>query len=658
MPSSAALRREAPALCGVLLLVLVAWAPVVFGSRSVAHYDLFYQHVPFRAFVARAQAQGELPLWAPGMRGGYPLHANGEAGLLSPVEAPLRLLGWAPHRASDAAFVLGSLLAAGFAHAFGRTLGMGRAAAALTGLAWGLSGRVVAAAWPNAAVVAGLAPALLLALERARRAPAAPGSAVAVALAVGALLLAGRPQSLLPLALIAVVPVLQAAIEGRARAVALGLVLGVGLGAPQALPTLALVQDSVLVAGLGPLDRAWGSVTAANALQLVVASGTRLDWPEARAHVGVVTLALALAGLGLALRGGLPRVALGYSAAALLAALLALGPATPLFELAGGVPFVGSARVPARYLLGFSLGVAVLAGLALHALVRGRRTRVALALLVGAELVGSAWATIPWAPPALYEATPRMVAVLRALPRDASGAVPRFLGAVSFPGYAGIIGTDGRGVVERDALGGNRALAFDLLSAAGYGEPVAAWQEHFAPEGARRMATLGVRVSVSPGPPRRLLGHDAVLPRALVVPHAVAARGPAEARALLEAVDPGRVAIVEGPVSPPAADFEPRPAAIEEASANRVVVRAEAPAAGWLVLHDAWDAGWTARVNGQAVAVRRAHGFFRAVPLPPGRAVVEFSYWPVGLTEGLAAATLASLALVGLALAARQRPRS
>src|SRR5690606_27050410 len=142
----------------------------------------------------------------------------------------------------------------------------------------------------------------------------------------------------------------------------------------------------------------------------------------------------------------------------------------------------GSARVPARFLLAFSLAAALLAGLALDVLVPWRRLRVALALVVGAELVASAWATIPWAPPALYEATPRMAAILEALPRDASGAAPRFLGAVSFPGYAGVLRVDGRAVVERDALGGNRALAFGLLSAAGYGEPVAAWQEDFAPE--------------------------------------------------------------------------------------------------------------------------------------------------------------------------------
>lgn len=78
----------------------------------------------------------------------------------------------------------------------------------------------------------------------------------------------------------------------------------------------------------------------------------------------------------------------------------------------------------------------------------------------------------------------------------------------------------------------------------------------------------------------------------------------------------------------------------------RVIVTSSAPA--WLMFHDSWAPGWTARVNGAAEDVVRANYAKRAVRVPAGRSEVVLRYRPPGLLPG---ATITLLTLLGCALA-------
>jgi hypothetical protein len=668
-------RGELALLALVLAPIVVAWAPVIAGARSVCHQDLFYEHVPYRVFASECLARGEWPLWAPGIRGGYPLHANGEASLFSPLELPLRLL-LEPRRACDLAFVLSSLLAGALAALFARELGTGRAAAALAGIAYGLSGRFVAAEWPNAAFVAALVPGLLLAVERARRDPKALGPAVALAVLAGSALLAGRPQAcavaapvVLGWALLGLVRDVRAgagktsdALRERALPLLLGAGLGFGLGAPQTLPTLSLVADSDRGEGLSVERRAEGSLEVADAPLAFAAAGERTRRTEARAHAGVATLLLALAGVALAAaRRGDRRhdVALAFFAiVSFLAFVLALGRG-PLFLLVSSLPWLRGMRIPARFLSDFSLGIALAGALGLEratsGLAKARLVRALAVALVAIELVPSAWATIPWASPEVYRAVPEAVARLRDLPRDASGARPRFTSSdlgLWAPDFAKLDAAAARTAIERgDTLNGSRALAFDGLSSVlGYGEPVAAWQADFLAEltpGRTDALGIGAIVSTSAGAlvVRR---REPPLPRALVVPRAALAPSISDARDALDRGDPRAAVVLEDAdaVARPGGSFAAVPARISLAGACRVEVEVEAPGEGWLVLFDAWDAGWRARVGERDESVLRAFGFFRAVHVPAGRSVVRFDYWPRELTFALALAALSLFAVV------------
>jgi hypothetical protein len=72
-----------------------------------------------------------------------------------------------------------------------------------------------------------------------------------------------------------------------------------------------------------------------------------------------------------------------------------------------------------------------------------------------------------------------------------------------------------------------------------------------------------------------------------------------------------------------------------------VIVRADAPQGGWLLLSDAWYPGWTADVDGQPSTIHRADGLFRSVWLPPGNHIVTFAYRPWTFAAGCLIAAIA-----------------
>jgi Bacterial membrane protein YfhO len=89
--------------------------------------------------------------------------------------------------------------------------------------------------------------------------------------------------------------------------------------------------------------------------------------------------------------------------------------------------------------------------------------------------------------------------------------------------------------------------------------------------------------------------------------------------------------------------------AIRERRADRLVVEVEASAGGHLVVAEAYQDGWRARVDGAAVTVVPANVLFRAVPVPAGSHQVELRYRPPAAFwgAGLTAAGLVALAALG-----------
>ncbi|MGM0574916.1 MAG: YfhO family protein [Myxococcota bacterium] len=96
------------------------------------------------------------------------------------------------------------------------------------------------------------------------------------------------------------------------------------------------------------------------------------------------------------------------------------------------------------------------------------------------------------------------------------------------------------------------------------------------------------------------------------------------------------------------------PAALVEASTNRLAVDVDAPKAGLLAVTEAWLPGRTAQVDGEDAPVVRANGMMQAVPVDEGphRVTLVFRPWYF-----LGPAWLALAALLGALVLVRREAR-
>ena len=120
--------------------------------------------------------------------------------------------------------------------------------------------------------------------------------------------------------------------------------------------------------------------------------------------------------------------------------------------------------------------------------------------------------------------------------------------------------------------------------------------------------------------------------------------------AYLESADfrPGMDVLVEEEIAglvlttPPTATVQVR--AYEP---ERVNIEVEMSAQGLLVTAEQFYPGWRATVDGEAVPIIRANYDFRAVVVPAGHHVVEFTFFPASFAMGLVLAGLATVVMMG-----------
>jgi hypothetical protein len=383
-----------PLLC---LLVLLPFWQLVTGqgivlTNDVGVSDFFNLQYPLRFFAGQEWRQGRVPLWTPGVYMGYPLQAEGQAGVFSPVNLLLVALLPVPD-ALNVGSLLPFIIAAVGAYLFAAELGAGVAGALLSGFVYALSGFYVAHIKhiPIVATACWI-PVVLWLVERGVR--RSESALLGAGLVMGTQWLSGSPQMAYYSAVIATLYFAGRAWQLRKdrplrRIVplyGLALVLSVGLAAVQLLPTFELTGFSERAGGVS-YEFATRFPYALENLKTwlyPLANGTpgtgdlavsSIFW-EDYAYVGLVPLFLALiGGLIVARRSRPAQLLVGLL---IITFILVLGPNTPVFRPAYQVvPGLGFFRFPQR-LLGFvTLFLAVLAGLALTQLqtwLQGRRT--------------------------------------------------------------------------------------------------------------------------------------------------------------------------------------------------------------------------------------------------------------------------------------------
>jgi hypothetical protein len=384
----------------------VAWAALTLSffwkialtNRILVGLDIFAYFYPYRDYISEALLAGRLPLWNPFLFMGAPLLANSQAAVLYPLHWPLLWLSTPKQLAWS--IVLHIWLAGVGTYFFGRrALALRPWAAFVAAIIFALGGFLGAQVeHVNQLNASAWLPWLFLCLTSVRkwdrwRWPALLcGGAI-----IGLMLLAGHTQAAYIVLFGAGIYTLLGGLEefrtsrsthslrGVATFAAM-CIIGLALAAGQLLPTLELSRLSVRSSGM-PYNEA-ASFSLKPGL-LFKAFLPPLFWEppfsEYIAYIGIV--GLVLAGIGAIVT--LKRKGVGWQALALaiLGVFLAFGAYNPIYYvLYKLIPGFALFRAPARWLLLYAFGAALLAGIGLEAVAKRRILRVTVILLLLIEL--------------------------------------------------------------------------------------------------------------------------------------------------------------------------------------------------------------------------------------------------------------------------------
>jgi hypothetical protein len=420
------------AALGLAAATLAFYYPLVFLGRAMVDYDAFVYFYPQRVFLAQSLLAGRIPLWDPQIFLGAPFLANPQAAVLYPPSW-LFLLG-PVHTVYTVQLVLHGFLAAYFTYLLVRhAFGTSALAAAIAGIAYAFGGFAVGQAGHlNQISAAAWLPAVLLAYHRFVVTGALKWLALG-ALALGLQLLAGHPQetymTLMVLGIFGLVTapwrspwLIACAVGGIAMCA-----FGACIAAAQLLPTLELAPLSIRGDGINWRDAVAGSLPSYLAVRAMLPPyWITVPYTEYLGYVGVSSVVLGLLAL---LRGSARPVVFGAALAA-LGIFLALGENTGLYAFAfTTIPGFDTFRVPARWLLLWEFGAAILAaagadwiGRGSQVFLRSRWLWARFALLVAILVVALSWQQFNGEPfasrrtPVMFAALVAVTLLIGALP--------------------------------------------------------------------------------------------------------------------------------------------------------------------------------------------------------------------------------------------------
>lgn len=363
---------------GLAILVLFFSAALPFGRQlllgaGLLDDDVFLQSLPAWTWLSHAMRSGESWLWSPEIMGGFPIAFTQYPFLYPPDLLLIRLLP--PVHAYAWSLVLHLLLAGVLTYLYCRIVGLRGGPALLAAVSYQMSSEVVAGSSGFEAHSAFVLPGCLLAVELLLRRGWRYGPVLS--LVVASALLGGHPQLVLLglgggacYALFRLTMLARSSGTGPAGrlagTMALAAALGVAGAAVRLLPTWEVLQLSTRAAGLPQEAGTSGSLAIQGLLVgylLPLSRMESLPWGSP-GYAGPVVVVLVAFGIR-----GLAGRALGrfLLCLAIVAGLLSLGDATPLYTLFQVPPF-SFFREPSRLTLLSTFSFALLAGMALDSL--------------------------------------------------------------------------------------------------------------------------------------------------------------------------------------------------------------------------------------------------------------------------------------------------
>ncbi|MBN1592487.1 MAG: YfhO family protein [Candidatus Coatesbacteria bacterium] len=433
-------------VCLLLVLVSIFFGNALFSYRLYFYYDTIMQNFPFGQFFAEGFRQFELRLWCPQIFSGFPLFAEGQAGALYPLFAPLLLLApfWVVYKYTIA---LHSFLAALFMLLFLRQMKLKTQSCLFGAVAFGFSGFFVAQV-SHANIIRGYCylPAVLLAIEAFRIRGARRWWLLPVIF--GTFILGTHPYvaiyALIAVALWLLFALLEKRNETTPRGVSWarwfgaigGIALGFGLAACQLIPSAELLEHASRGEDVSLEFLTAGSLPIHNLFTFLLPNffgtpATNCYWgpgeiglfAEFCCYVGVLTLLLAVVGLFCYRKGRV--IYFGVLLAA--GTLLAVGNQTPLYSILAKVPILNATRTPSRfiYLAVFAFSALSAYGVEyLLSISQKTRAKVCVSIFLAALIAGSGLLVHQFAEPNIrsLEAESSQPEASRALVSDESRA--------------------------------------------------------------------------------------------------------------------------------------------------------------------------------------------------------------------------------------------
>jgi len=383
MPSLS--RATGPQKAALLFAAVVALQAMdaVVGLGVFWSHDIRHHHIPWRAWSASKWLAGWVPTWSHQVGNGFPLMADGQAGVFYPVNFILGAL-FSPERAVTIGLLLHQWWAALGAYFLCRALGHSEGASRLGGVGFALSGFLVSHfTYVGMQHVVSWLPFAVCAVVRLGHG-AGWRWGLGWAVSVAAMGTAGHPQAAAIAGLGCLAVCVSAARTRQSWGwLGLGFVVGALAALPQWLATWELAGQSARDGGVdaafagigslppqelvnGILPRFWGMETPADIATTYLHKGsgyfgTGESYWEMCFYLGIPIVLLAVFGV---LRGG-ARI---WKCMALVALLLMLGRYTPVWGWVRLIPGLDHFRFPVRFAMLLTLSVSVLAARGLDVL--------------------------------------------------------------------------------------------------------------------------------------------------------------------------------------------------------------------------------------------------------------------------------------------------
>ncbi len=371
------LRRLLP-LLALVALVLFFFNKLAFSNLILARGDMFLYFYPYWEAAAAALRNGRIPLWNPNIFMGAPLLANSQVGFFYPLNWPFWLLLETPYVVSASIILHMGIAAMGAYWAARRVMGVSMVGGMVTAVTFALGG-YLSAQVEHINQLQGLAwlPWFLVVVGKPTKSGwrGTIGQAAAIALLFALQLLAGHTQTTFISGIAMGLWLLAQLVEkrflqpqahaqfkaglGRFVPLTLGAVFALLLAAIQLLPTLELTSLSSRQGGL-----AVNEVLSFSLHPLLITRSFLPTYNQALFTEYMAVLPLSLLALAFIGAWRWRKQANVFSALmwVLVGVFLAFGLFNPLYWLLARLPAFNLFRVPARWLILYAFGTAILAG--------------------------------------------------------------------------------------------------------------------------------------------------------------------------------------------------------------------------------------------------------------------------------------------------------